>query len=165
LTVNYDARGGQPFPALRHVDLDISPGEILGILGESGCGKSTLALSLLGLLPGNAHVEGSIFFEDEDLSKASESRWSAIRGAKVAGLKGNKIPVGSRIVAVIDSYDAMISNRCYRKGLPHAEAVRRLLADSGAQFDPVVVRAFVEIAEHEVEEVFGATGISSSAVI
>jgi oligopeptide/dipeptide ABC transporter ATP-binding protein len=83
LTVSYDAHG-QSFPALRHVDLDISPGEIVGILGESGCGKSTLALSLLGLLPANANVEGSIVFEDEDLSKASESRWGAIRGAKVA---------------------------------------------------------------------------------
>jgi HD-GYP domain-containing protein (c-di-GMP phosphodiesterase class II) len=81
------------------------------------------------------------------------------------GLKGSEIPVGSRIVAVIDAYDAMISNRCYRKGFPHEEAVRRLVADAGAQFDPVVVQAFVEIAEHEVDEVFGATGISSSAVI
>jgi peptide/nickel transport system ATP-binding protein len=84
LTVSYHARGGQPFPALRQVDLDIAPGEIVGILGESGCGKSTLALSMLGLLPANAHVAGSIFFEDEDLSKASEPRWGAIRGAKVA---------------------------------------------------------------------------------
>jgi HD-GYP domain-containing protein (c-di-GMP phosphodiesterase class II) len=82
-----------------------------------------------------------------------------------AGLKGSEIPVGSRIVAVIDAYDAMISNRCYRKGFPHEEAVRRLVADAGAQFDPVVVQAFVEIAEHEVDEVFGATGTSPSAVI
>jgi peptide/nickel transport system ATP-binding protein len=82
--VSYDARGGQPSPALRQVDLDIAPGEIVGILGESGCGKSTLALSMLGLLPANADVEGSIVFEHEDLSKAGESRWGAIRGAKVA---------------------------------------------------------------------------------
>jgi HD-GYP domain-containing protein (c-di-GMP phosphodiesterase class II) len=82
-----------------------------------------------------------------------------------AGLKGSEIPVGSRIVSVIDAYDAMISNRCYRKGFPHEEAVRRLVADAGAQFDPVVVQAFVEIAEHEVGEVFGATGTSPSAVI
>jgi HD-GYP domain-containing protein (c-di-GMP phosphodiesterase class II) len=81
------------------------------------------------------------------------------------GLKGNEIPIGSRIVAVIDAYDAMISNRCYRKGFPHEEAVRRLVADAGAQFDPTVVQAFVEIAGQEVAEVFAATGISSSAVI
>ena len=81
------------------------------------------------------------------------------------GLKSGEIPIGSRIVAVIDAYDAMISNRCYRKGFPHEEAVRRLVADSGAQFDPIVVQAFVEIAGQEVADVFLATGTSSSAVI
>jgi HD-GYP domain-containing protein (c-di-GMP phosphodiesterase class II) len=81
------------------------------------------------------------------------------------GLKAGEIPIGSRIVAVIDAYDAMISNRCYRKGFPHEEAVRRLVADSGAHFDPIVVQAFVEIAGQEVADVFLATGTSSSAVI
>jgi len=80
-------------------------------------------------------------------------------------LKGSEIPMGSRIVAVIDAYDAMISNRCYRKGFPHEEAVRRLTADAGIQFDPVVVEAFVQIAGEEVAEVFAATGTSSLAVI
>jgi len=81
------------------------------------------------------------------------------------GLKGEEIPIGSRIVSVIDAYDAMISNRCYRKGLAHEEAVRRLLAGGGTQFDPVVVHAFMEIVELEVADVFAATGTSSSAVI
>ena len=81
------------------------------------------------------------------------------------GLKGNEIPIGSRIVSVIDAYDAMISNRCYRRGLPHEEAVRRLLASSGTQFDPAVVQSFIGIAKEEVEEVFAATGTSPSATI
>ena len=81
------------------------------------------------------------------------------------GLKGDEIPIGSRIVSVIDAYDAMISNRCYRKGLSHEEAVRRLSAGSGTQFDPSVVRAFLEIAGKEVANVFAATGASPSAVI
>ena len=80
-------------------------------------------------------------------------------------LKGGEIPIGSRIVSVIDAYDAMISNRCYRKGLTHEEAVRRLTAGGGAQFDPVVVQAFIEIAALEVGEVFAATGSSPTAVI
>jgi HD-GYP domain-containing protein (c-di-GMP phosphodiesterase class II) len=81
------------------------------------------------------------------------------------GLKGEEIPIGSRIVSVIDAYDAMISNRCYRKGLPHEEAVGRLIASSGSQFDPLVVHAFVEIAEQETDDVFAATGSSPAAVI
>jgi HD-GYP domain-containing protein (c-di-GMP phosphodiesterase class II) len=81
------------------------------------------------------------------------------------GLKSEEIPMGSRIVAVIDAYDAMISNRCYRKGMSREEAAHRLIAGSGGQFDPVVVQAFVEIAEQEIEDVFAATGSNPSAVI
>ena len=82
-----------------------------------------------------------------------------------AGLKGRSIPLASRIVSVIDAYDAMVSNRCYRKGLPHAEAVRRLLESSGTQFDPEVVNAFIPIAELEASDVFAAAGTSSSAAL
>lgn len=82
-----------------------------------------------------------------------------------AGLKGNDIPLVARIVSVIDAYDAMISNRCYRKGLPHAEAVRRLLESSGTQFDIDVVHAFIPIAEQEADAVFAAAGTSTGAAL
>jgi HD-GYP domain-containing protein (c-di-GMP phosphodiesterase class II) len=82
-----------------------------------------------------------------------------------ARLKGNDIPLVSRIVSVIDSYDAMVSNRCYRKGLPHAEAVRRLLESSGTQFDGEVVNIFIPIAEQEAAEVFAAAGTSAGAAL
>src|ERR1700683_4363580 len=48
------------------------------------------------------------------------------------GLKGEEIPIGSRIVSVIDAFDAMVSTRPYRQGMPFEEAERRLLAASGA---------------------------------
>jgi HD-GYP domain-containing protein (c-di-GMP phosphodiesterase class II) len=82
-----------------------------------------------------------------------------------AGLKGEEIPLGSRIVSIVDAFDAMISNRCYRKGMAQEEAIRRLLASNGTQFDPQVLQCFLEIAETEVEGVFAATGTSISAVI
>jgi len=66
-----------------------------------------------------------------------------------AGLEGNEIPLGARIVAVIDAFDAMISTRPYRRGLPFEEAVRRLEQGAGTQFDPVVVDRFVQIAQAE----------------
>jgi len=81
------------------------------------------------------------------------------------GLKGDEIPLGSRIVSIVDAFDAMISNRCYRKGLAHEEAIRRLNAGSGTQFDPHVLRCFLEIAEIEVAGVFAATGTSITAII
>lgn len=82
-----------------------------------------------------------------------------------AGLKADDIPLASRIVSVIDAYDAMVSHRCYRKGLPHEEAVRRLLASSGTQFDAEVVRTFIPIAEQEAGDVFAAAGTSANAAL
>ena len=82
-----------------------------------------------------------------------------------AGLKGNDIPLVSRIICVIDAYDAMVSNRCYRPGLPHEQAVQRLLQSSGTQFDSEVVHVFIPIAERETAEVFAAAGTSTSAAL
>jgi len=66
-----------------------------------------------------------------------------------AGLEGEEIPLGARIVAVIDAFDAMISTRPYRQGLPFEEVARRLTVASGTQFDPVVVERFLQIARAE----------------
>jgi HD-GYP domain-containing protein (c-di-GMP phosphodiesterase class II) len=82
-----------------------------------------------------------------------------------AGLKGTDIPLVSRIICVIDSFDAMVSNRCYRQGLPHQEAIARLRKSSGSQFDADVLQAFIPIAESEAEAVFAAAGTSMSAVL
>lgn len=82
-----------------------------------------------------------------------------------AGLKEHDIPLVSRIVSVIDAFDAMVSNRCYRKGLPHGEAIRRLVQDSGTQFDAQVVQIFIPIAEQEAAEVFAAAGTSTAAAL
>ena len=82
-----------------------------------------------------------------------------------AGLKGNDIPMVSRIICVIDAFDAMVSNRCYRQGLPHSEAIARLLRSSGTQFDRDIVQALIPIAEQEAADVFAAAGTSMSAAL
>jgi HD-GYP domain-containing protein (c-di-GMP phosphodiesterase class II) len=82
-----------------------------------------------------------------------------------AGLKETEIPVVSRIVSVIDAFDAMVSSRPYRKGLPCEEAVRRLVEVSGKQFDPVVVQCFLSFAQAEMTMVFAAAGTSVSTVL
>jgi len=58
------------------------------------------------------------------------------------GLKGNDIPLGARIMHVVDSFDAMVSTRPYRSGLLVEAALRELHADAGTQFDPEVVHEF-----------------------
>jgi peptide/nickel transport system ATP-binding protein len=71
--------------ALRHVSLQVQPGEILGLAGESGCGKSTLISALLHLLPDNATVTGgSIRFGGEEMLGASQTRLRAMRGQEIA---------------------------------------------------------------------------------
>ncbi|MBN2261053.1 MAG: PAS domain S-box protein [Clostridiales bacterium] len=61
------------------------------------------------------------------------------------GLKGNKIPLLSRIIAVVDSYDAMTSNRTYQEAKSKEEAIIELVKCSGTQFDPEIVENFIKI--------------------
>ncbi len=57
------------------------------------------------------------------------------------GLTGEQIPIGARILAVVDCLDALASDRQYRRALPLDEAMARVKAESGTSFDPAVVRA------------------------
>jgi HD-GYP domain-containing protein (c-di-GMP phosphodiesterase class II) len=82
-----------------------------------------------------------------------------------AGLKDEEIPVVSRIVSVIDAFDAMVSSRPYRNGLPAEEAIRRLVESSGTQFDPMVVKCFLSFAEAEMTTVFAAAGTSVTSAL
>ena len=61
------------------------------------------------------------------------------------GLVGEKIPLGSRIVAVLDTFDAMTSDRPYRKALPLERAIAELKRFSSQQFDPLVVDVFLRV--------------------
>ena len=81
------------------------------------------------------------------------------------GLKGEEIPIGSRIVSVIDAFDAMVSTRPYRQGLAFEEAERRLLLASGTQFDARVVNSFLTLARSEMSSVFAAAGTAVTAVL
>jgi putative two-component system response regulator len=62
-------------------------------------------------------------------------------------LAGTAIPLSARIVAVCDSYDAMVNQRPYRQAMPHADAITNLLAGRAAQWDASLVDAFVAIQE------------------
>jgi HD-GYP domain-containing protein (c-di-GMP phosphodiesterase class II) len=82
-----------------------------------------------------------------------------------AGLKGSEIPLASRIVSVTDAFDAMVSSRPYRQGLPFEEAVRRLIESSGTQFDSLVVESFLPLAQAEMSIVFDTAGTDVSAAL
>lgn len=63
------------------------------------------------------------------------------------GLKGEDIPLGSRIIAVADAFDAMTSKRPYRDSFTMAQVIEELKKNAGAQFDPKIVDAFISIIE------------------
>jgi putative nucleotidyltransferase with HDIG domain len=63
------------------------------------------------------------------------------------GLQGEEIPLPARIFAICDTYDAITSDRPYRKGKSHEEAIAEIAAHSGTQFDPAIVVAFLSIPQ------------------
>lgn len=77
------------------------------------------------------------------LVRSSHERWDGT--GYPDGLAGTAIPLGARIVAVCDAYDAMVSDRAYRPALPRSEALLELQACAGTQFDPAVVDVFLEV--------------------
>jgi putative nucleotidyltransferase with HDIG domain len=66
-------------------------------------------------------------------------------------LKGEEIPIAARIFAVVDVWDALISERPYKKAMSQEEALREITSQSGIQFDPVVVEAFLAIISRKDE--------------
>lgn len=69
-----------------------------------------------------------------------------------ARIKAHEIPFGSRVIAVADSFDAMASDRPYRKGLSAHQALQVLVEGRGTQWEPTVVNAFVDMIIHQMDE-------------
>jgi len=61
------------------------------------------------------------------------------------GISGDEIPISARLMAVADVYDALISRRVYKEGMPHEKAVQIIIESKGTHFDPDIVDAFVEL--------------------
>ncbi|KDR93991.1 diguanylate cyclase (GGDEF) domain-containing protein [Peptoclostridium litorale DSM 5388] len=67
------------------------------------------------------------------------------------GLKQEEIPLECRILAIADAYDAMISNRPYRKGMDMEKATEELVKNAGTQFDPGLVEVFIEMLKTPID--------------
>ncbi|MEJ1229559.1 MAG: ABC transporter ATP-binding protein [Galbitalea sp.] len=75
---------GTWYPAAVGMNYDVQPGEVLAIVGESGSGKSSSSMALLGLLPSNARVTGSIKLKGREVTTLSDRQLRMIRGRDVA---------------------------------------------------------------------------------
>lgn len=84
------------------------------------------------------------------LIRHHHERWDG-RGYPV-GLKGKEIPIGARIIAVADVYQALTSDRPYRKAYSKEEAIRIIQEESGSHFDPEIVKIFTEILNRDTKD-------------
>ncbi|WP_432545503.1 ABC transporter ATP-binding protein [Kineococcus sp. SYSU DK004] len=118
--------------AVRHVDLTIGPGEVLGLVGESGSGKSVTSLAVLGLLgTRRARVtSGRILFRGEDLLTLSPKRLQALRGSHVGMVSQNALSaldpsctIGAHLVEVIRRHQRLDRAAARAKALESLELV------------------------------------------
>lgn len=103
-----------------------------------------IGAEIIGGLPTYSHVRDLVAYHQE--------RWDG-KGYPY-GLKGEELPLGARILAVADAYEAMTSDRPYRKALSVEVAVEELRKHRGTQFDPMVVDAFLSLLEEEPAEIY-----------
>lgn len=81
----------------------------------------------------------------KEMAYSHQERWNG--SGYPEGRKGDAIPVSARLMAVADVYDALISQRVYKKGMTHEEAVAAMTAKRGIDFDPDVIDAFLALGD------------------
>lgn len=91
------------------------------------------------------------FSEIADYILAHHERWDGMGYPK--GLKGSEIPIYARIISVADSFDAMTSDRAYRKAMSFQQAKQEIIKFSSVQFDPSVVKVFLEIIDSDTPSI------------
>ncbi|MFD0915186.1 ABC transporter ATP-binding protein [Pseudahrensia aquimaris] len=119
-------------PVIDDLSLELGAGETLSFVGESGCGKSMTALALMGLLPDVGRVaSGSILFNGEDLTQASDARLREIRGNEISMIFQEPMTslnplytVGEQIAEVLRRHQNLGNAAAHAKAIELLDAVR-----------------------------------------
>ena len=167
LTIGYFTQRGKLVHVLQGVNLQIKPGETLGIVGESGCGKSTLGQAMMGYLRSGSQVlGGSVHFAEQDMFSLTGRQLESIRGRQIALIPQNAgdaltptMRVGKQIIEAIE-LNANLSGEAAKERmielfgqvrLPHPEVMAGRYPHelSGGQQQRVVV-AMALAAEPEM---------------
>ena len=93
--------------------------------------------------------DSDYLYEARNLAIYHHERWDG-KGYP-SGLAGENIPLSSRIMAVADVFDALVSTRSYKKGFPYDKALEIIREESGSHFDPMVVEAFFAVKDKVLE--------------
>ena len=100
---------------------------------------------------------GGVFEQLAHIVIAHHERWDG--QGYPARLVQDAIPLGARIISVVDAYDAMTSDRAYREAMPVAEARIELQRCAGSQFDPLIVETFLGMLDEQEEHLLLAEGL------
>ncbi len=100
---------------------------------------------------------GGVFEQLAHIVIAHHERWDG--QGYPAQLAQDAIPLGARIISVVDAYDAMTSDRAYREAMPVAEARKELQRCAGSQFDPLIVETFLGMLDEQEKQLLLAEGL------
>lgn len=114
------------------------PGRLTDVERKEIMGHPEIGYRILSTVNDMTDIAGFVLCHHE--------RWDGKGYPK--GLKGEEIPFVSRIIAITDAYDAMTSERSYRSALPEEVALNELQINAGIQFDPELVKVFIEKVLH-----------------
>ena len=129
LRVTFNTQLGE-LRAVRGIDVDVAPGEILGVVGESGSGKSVSFLAAMGLLPKSATITGSVKLDGVELIGAGRKAIRSVRGKSLAMVFQDPLSalnpvhrVGDQIVEMIQSHQDMNTHDAEKKAIELLEIV------------------------------------------
>jgi peptide/nickel transport system ATP-binding protein len=129
LRVTFNTQMGE-LKAVRGIDVDVAPGEILGVVGESGSGKSVSFLAAMGLLPASATITGSVMLDGVELIGAKRKAIRSVRGKSLAMVFQDPLSalnpvhrVGDQIVEMIQSHQDMNTHDAEKRAVELLEIV------------------------------------------
>ena len=129
LRVTFNTQVGE-LKAVRGIDVDVAPGEILGVVGESGSGKSVSFLAAMGLLPSSATISGSVMLDGKELIGAKRKAIRSVRGKSLAMVFQDPLSalnpvhrVGDQIVEMIQSHKDMNTHDAEKRAVELLEIV------------------------------------------
>ena len=129
LRVTFNTQVGE-LKAVRGIDVDVAPGEILGVVGESGSGKSVSFLAAMGLLPSSAIISGSVMLDGKELIGAKRKAIRSVRGKSLAMVFQDPLSalnpvhrVGDQIVEMIQAHQDMNTHDAEKRAVELLEIV------------------------------------------
>ncbi len=106
---------------------------------------TTLARDVIEQIEKTYGYKGEPFTTLKEMAHSHHERWDG--GGYPQGLSEEQIPLAARLLAIADVYEGLISNRVYKVGVPHDQAVAIIFQGRGSHFDPDIVDAFIEIQD------------------